>query len=318
MQLQRRTGLGIFLALSGGLLISIDIPVIRLAESDPWLFMFMRGFGLSFVLGMVLIFARKWTDTPSNPFADRDFVDVGVLFGVSSIFFTISVFNTSTANLVFILAFNPMIAALFAWKMIGERPSLPTWIAIAMTLVGVLIIVNDGLQAGTYFGDLAALATATCLALSLTRARQSGKDLSLSGCLGGMVTALFALPLLIMNFEMPGSTFWILLNVFVLVPLAGFTLTLAPRYIPAPQVAIFFLLETVLAPIWVWLIFAEIPTRNTLIGGSIVLIAIAGHTIVQLMRSQKLDQAPKAAAATPLDSTSNANKPTTANSHLAS
>ena len=133
-----------------------------------------------------------------------------------------------------------------------------------------------------------------------------------------MITALFALPLMLLNLEVPGSSAWLLFNVLVLVPLAGFTLTLAPRYIPAPQVAIFFLLETVLAPIWVWLIFADIPTRNTLIGGAIVLIAIAGHTIIQLMRSGTVDQAPSAAAATPLDSTSIANRPTTAKSHLAS
>ncbi len=318
MQLQRRTGLGIFLALSGGLLISIDIPVILLAEGSPWMVMFMRGFGLSLVLGMILKFAPDWTETPHNPFADRDWVDVGLLFGVSAIFFTLAVFNTSTANLVFILAFNPMIAALFAWKIIGERPSLPTWIAIAMTLVGVAIIVGDGLQSGSYWGDLAAFVTATCLALSITRARQSGKDLSLSGCLSGMVSGLFALPLLILNFEMPGSAHWLLLNVLVIVPLAGYTLSLAPRYIPAPQVAIFFLLETVLAPIWVWLIFADTPTRNTLIGGAIIMTAIAGHSIIQLLRSKSIDYAPSAAATTPLDNTATANNPTTANNHLAS
>ena len=282
MEIQTRAGLGIFLALLGGLAISIDIPIIRLAESSPWVVMFMRGIGLSSVLGLILIFARNLTETPPNPFGDRNWVEVGILYGISSILFTVSVFNTSTANLVFILAFNPMLAALFSWWLFGERPSLITWLAIFFTMVGVAIIVAGGLETGTLFGNLTSLATAAVLALSLTRARQSGKDLSLAGCLGGMITALFALPMAIVHFEMPGVPLWLLLNVFVLVPISGFALTLAPRFIPAAQVAMFFLLETILAPIWVWLIFAEIPSVATFIGGTIVLLSIAAHSFWQL------------------------------------
>lgn len=283
MQPQTRTGLGIALALLGGFLISIDIPLIRLAESDPWFYMVMRGLGLACVLGAVIKFGAHYTDTPKNPFNDKNFVEVGILYGIASIFFTISVFTTSTANLVFILAFNPMLAAIFAWVLIGERPKLVTWLAIFATMIGVIIIVSDGLKTGNWMGDLTSLIAAIVLAYSLVRTRQSGKDLSLSGCLGGMVSGLFALPLAIVFSGMPGAPWWIALNVLIFVPLSGFSLTLAPRYIPAPQVAIFFLLETVLAPIWVWLIFAETPTDKTLLGGVLVLGAIAGHSLWQLL-----------------------------------
>ena len=245
--------------------------------------MVMRGLGLTLVLGAAIKFGVRFTDTPKNPFNDKDFVEVGILYGLSSIFFTLSVFTTSTSNLVFILAFNPMLAALFAWWLIGERPSLVTWIAIFTTILGVVIIVSDGIETGNWLGDLTSLATAILLAFTLVRTRQSGKDLSLSGCLGGMVSALFAFPIALMYSGMPGAPLWVALNVLILVPLSGFTLALAPRYISAPQVAIFFLLETVLAPIWVWLIFAEIPSNQTLLGGIIVLTAIAGHSIWQLL-----------------------------------
>jgi len=284
LPLQTRTGLGILLALCGGFLISIDIPIIRLAESNPWVVMFMRGIGLSSILGLILVFRKNWTDTPDNPLDNAYWVEVGILYGISSILFTLSVFYTSTANLVFILAFNPMIAALFAWWLIGERPDRVTWMAVILTVAGVSIIVGDGLKGGTWFGDMTSLGAATVLAYSLTRTRQSGLDMSLSGCLGGAIAALFALPLVIANFEMPTVPAWLIFNVFVLVPAAGFTLSLAPRFIPAPQVAMFFLLETILAPIWVWLIFAETPSDNTLIGGAIVLCALTGHSIWQLKK----------------------------------
>ncbi len=269
----------------GGLLISIDIPVIRLSESDPWMFMFLRGTGLAITLGFIILFLPQYTQSPKNPFRDRWFVEVGILFGISSICFTIAVFNTSTANLVFILAFNPMLAALFAWKLIGERPSLITWAAIFATIVGVGIIVNEGLKGGTFWGDVAALIAATSLAFTLVRTRQSGKDLSLSGCLGGMISATFAFPIMLLNPIMPGEPLWLVFNILILVPLASFVLQLAPRYIPAPQAAIFFLLETVLAPIWVWLIFADVPTYQTLLGGGIVLSAILAHSAWELTRA---------------------------------
>ncbi len=285
LQLQYSPKIGIFLALFGGLIISIDIPVIRLAGADPWIFLVARGFGMAIVLSSVLIFAKKWTDTPPKPFSDPDFVKVGILYGLSSIFFTLSVFYTSTANLVFILAFNPLIAALLAWYIIGEKPRLSTWIAIAFTAIGVAIIVGEGIEAGTGWGDLMAFATAFVLGWSVVMARKSGKDMSLAGSLGGMVAGTFALPMAILTFKVPEIPAWLLFNGFVMAPLAAFALSLAPRYIPAPQVAMFFLLETVLAPVWVWIIFSEIPTNRTLLGGLIVLAAITFHSALQLRRS---------------------------------
>lgn len=285
MQLQRKPLTGILLALAGGLIISLDIPVIRLGEAAPWLFIACRGFGMALVLGLILLFARNLTDTPPKPFHDTDFVIVGTLYGLSSILFTTAVFTTSTANLVFILAFNPLIAAMFSWWLIGERPSLITWIAIGLTIVGVSIIVADGVETGTVFGNILALLTAIVLGLSIVKTRQSGKDMSLAGTLGGLIAGLFALPMVILTAQWPNAMGWVLLNALVMAPAGAFALSLAPRYIPAPQVAMFFLLETILAPVWVWLIFAETPTNQSLIGGGVVLLAITFHSAIQLRRS---------------------------------
>ncbi|MEM7291109.1 MAG: DMT family transporter, partial [Pseudomonadota bacterium] len=134
----------------------------------------------------------------------------------------------------------------------------------------------------SFFGDVVALLTAITLGLSVVRARKSGKDMSLSGTLGGLVAGLFALPIALTYSAMPGAPGWLLFNSLLMAPAAAFALSLAPRYIPAPQVAMFFLLETILAPIWVWLIFSETLTLNTMIGGAVVLLAIGTHSYVQL------------------------------------
>ena len=292
MQLLVRPRLGIALALLGGLVISLDIPVIRLALSDPWTFMFFRGFGMSLILGAILVFGRNLTNTPPSPFRDNDFVAVGILYGLSSIFFTLAVFTTSTANLVFILALNPLIAALMAWLLIGEKPGWATWVAIVATIIGVAIIVVDGVESGTTHGDVFAFMTAVMLGYTIVRTRKSGKDMSLAGSLGGLITGLFALPIMLAAGRIPGNISWLLLNAFLMAPVGAFALSLAPRFIPAPQVAMFFLLETVLAPIWVWLIFSEQPSNMAMLGGFIVLIAIAFHSIVQLKRGDRNREAP--------------------------
>ena len=282
--LESRPQKGLALAFTGGLALSFDIPLIRLAGSDPYMVMGLRGLGLAIILW---IYWRFWADRsgmPGDMLSDRDFLMVSTLSGIGNIFFTMAVFNTSTANVVFILAFNAMIAALLSWKMIGERLGRHTWAAIIATLAGVLIIVSDSLTTGNWIGDLFALGTAGLLALSLTITRRSGKDLSLAPGFGGAVSALFALPTVLMFSAMPEAPVWLIIDAFVLVPIAGITLWLAPRYISAPQVALFYLLETVLAPLWVWFVFTEIPSTAAFIGGSIVIVAIGGHTLFELLR----------------------------------
>ena len=78
---------------------------------------------------------------------------------------------------------------------------------------------------------------------------------------------------------MPQAPQWLLANGLIVVPIAAWCLALAPRYIPAPQVAMFYLIETVLAPVWVWIVFAETVSGATLAGGSIVLAAILAHSL---------------------------------------
>ena len=103
---------GILLGLVGGLVLSFDVPVIRAAGGTPWLLLLVRS------LLPIPIYLVIWKtlpalhDTPRNPLRSITWVKVGIVYGLSQICFTTSVFNTSTANLVFILAFNPLLAAL--------------------------------------------------------------------------------------------------------------------------------------------------------------------------------------------------------------
>ncbi len=278
--------IGTMLGVAGGLLLSFDIPLIRLALTDPFVFMVSRGLVLLITSLVIWRLMKERSGFPLKPLADPDFVLVGTCYGIGSIFFALAVFNTSTAKVVFILAFNPMIAAVLAWLLIGERPDRVTWLAIISTIFGVSLIVGDGLGGGTTFGDLMALGTALSLAIAIVSTRRSGKNLALAPAFGGTLSGLFALPLVVAYSAWPGDLKWLLVNLAIVIPFASFALALTPRYVPAPQTAMFYLLETVLAPIWVWYIFTEVPSERTLAGGTIVLVAILFHSAWQLQRER--------------------------------
>jgi drug/metabolite transporter (DMT)-like permease len=281
---------GAALGFVGGFVISFDIPMIRLAGADGWSSLAIRASCLALIFIPLAIIAHRRARREGRSIINRDWLEIGALYGLSNILFTFAVFSTSTANLVFILALNTLLAALFAWLMIGEKPATATWAAIGATIVGVLLIVGDGFGHGTTFGDLCALGAALSIAFLLVRTRKSGGDMSLAPGFGGIVALAFALPVALMYSPMPQAPEWLLANGLLVVPIAAWCLALAPRYVPAPQVAMFYLIETVLAPVWVWMVFGETVSTMTLIGGTIVLAAITAHSLWS-MRTERSTKA---------------------------
>jgi drug/metabolite transporter (DMT)-like permease len=148
--------------------------------------------------------------------------------------------------------------------------------------MGVAIIVWDGLIANTYVGDLLALGVAICMAITLTVARMSRRNVIASLAIGALASAVVAMPL-VEPTDLPQVNWaWLALNALLIVPAALTLLAIGPRYLPAPEVAMFFLAEVVLTPIWIWLIFGELPTFNAFLGGLVVFATLLGHSVWRL------------------------------------
>lgn len=277
---------GLLITGIGGLALTVDIPLIKLSSGEAWSVLMARS-GTTF-LAALIIWAVWRTITPSAPklVPGRTGIVVAALYGLGSVFFITAVYNTTTANLVFILAFVTMFAALLSWLFLGERPQNGTLIAMAAMILGILIIVWDSIGSGNLFGDLMAALSALTIAAAITISRHSGEDMGFTSLVG------VVLPFAVAAF-MVGSTgfridepWWIILNGAVVTPLAVFCLATGPRFITGPEVAMFYLLETVLAPVWMWLIFTETPSRNSLIGGVILIVALVAHSVWQLVRGR--------------------------------
>ncbi len=270
---------GIMLSFLGGLLLSFDVPLLKLSGADTWTIIYVRGTMLFIAMFLFWLFANRLRDNKTRFINGKTGYVIAILAGVANIMFVASISLTSVANVVFILAFNPMFAGLLGRIFLNERLGLATWIAIGCSLSGVLLIVADGLQLGTWRGDLLALGVAIIMAASLTIVRYSGTNQSLSAGAGHLLSAVVAAP-----FALPGSLTaagwgWMAINGFLIAPAATALLLIGPRYVAAAIVGMFFLLETVLTPIWMWAIFAEKPTTTSLIGGVIVIASLIAHSL---------------------------------------
>jgi drug/metabolite transporter (DMT)-like permease len=277
---------GLALAFTGGMLLTFDAPLLKAAGADLATMIFVRG--LMFTAGMAAMWwLWGWARGERTPFFNgREGLIMGVIFWIGNMLFMSAITYAPVANVVFILACNPMLAALLAYVFLGERISLPTAAAILVAAAGVLIIVWDGLSAGGWFGDVLALGCAVSVAISLAYARSVKKDLATSGAMGAFLAALTAAPFaqpLALSTE---GYAWLALNGLALMPLSTAMLILAPRHLSAPEVALFFLLESCLTPVWMWFAFAQAPSLAVLIGGAVVIAAIFALSTWRLLAAR--------------------------------
>ncbi|WP_292894808.1 DMT family transporter [Nitratireductor sp.] len=278
---------GLALTAFGGMALTIDIPLIRLADGDPWPILMVRS-GLTVTVALIVwLIWRAFSRNVPPLVPGRVGLVVACLYALSALCFITAVYNTSTANLVFILAFNSMFAALLSWLFLKERPKPVTLMAMGAMLIGVLIIVGGGIGAGNLFGDVMALGAAFLLATAITITRGSGRDMGFAALVAVALPFIVAVVMTVQTGYRIEAPWWIILNGTVIMPISFFCLSNGPKYISGPEVAMFYLLETVLAPVWVWLIFSEVPSSATLIGGTILIVTLIAHSLWQLHSGRK-------------------------------
>ncbi len=274
---------GMLLAFTGIMFITPDSLLIRLANIDSWNLIFYRGFipFLTILIGLLFIYK-------SNLF--KKILDNGwhglvyiLSFSIISILFVISIENTNVANTLVMIALAPMLSAIISLIFLKENPDQKTWVAIIITTLAVIYIFYGSIDTGDFLGNFLGLIVATGLAVNAVVIR-SAKKISLvpSAMFGKLVVALFSL-IFVDQLKLENNDLFIipLMCVFcIAIPFV--CVTLAPRYITAPEVNLFFLLETIFGPLWVWLVIREQPSIETIIGGSIIILTIAVHSIFVL------------------------------------
>jgi len=276
---------GMLLAFTGIMFITPDSLLIRLANIDSWNLIFYRGFIPFLTILIALLFtykSRLFKQILDNGLHGLAFI---LTFAITSIVFVISIENTNVANTLVMVALAPMLSAIISFFFLKENPDQKTWIAIIITTIAVIYIFYDAVDSGDFLGNLLGLVCATGLAVNAVIIR-SAKKISLlpSAMIGKLVVALFAL-LFVDQIKLENNDLFIIpIMCVVCIAIPFVCVTLAPRYITAAEVNLFFLLETIFGPLWVWMVIKEQPSMETIIGGSLIIITIAIHSALALKK----------------------------------
>ena len=277
---------GSLMAFVAVMFITPDSLFIRLSNVETWSLVFYRGI-IPFILvfiGMLLIYRLKFFNLlKSNGYYGLAYV---LTFSVTNIAFVVSIQNTNVANTLIMIATAPMLSAILGSFFLKENPDKKTWVAIFITFFAALYIFYDSIKLGNFFGDILGFVAAMGRAVGAVIIR-SAKKLNLvpSAVVGKLIIALFAM-LFVKDYSLNNNDIYIVPLMCVMCVAIPFVLvTIAPRFITAAEVNLFFLLETIIGPIWVWLIIKEQPTPETIVGGAIIVLTIATHSFLKLKKS---------------------------------
>ena len=277
---------GSLLAFIAVIFITPDSLFIRLSNVDTWGLVFYRGIIPFFTvfLGMLLIYKLNFFKILFSS-GYHGLIYVGT-FSVTNITFVVSIQNTNVANTLVMIATAPMLSAILGSIFLKEPPDKKTWISIIITFLSVIYIFSDSLKLGNFYGDILGFITAIGLAVGAVTIRSAkSKNLVPAAVVGKLFVATFAL-FFIESFVLEDRDLIIVPLMCILCVAIPFVLvTIAPRFIPAAEVNLFFLLETIIGPIWVWLIIKEQPSVETLLGGAVIITTIAIHSFLKLRNS---------------------------------
>jgi len=277
---------GSLLAFIAVFFITPDSLFVRLSNIDTWGMLFYRGAIPFFVVltGLLIFYKKNFFKVLFSMGIHGIFY--ALIFSITNITFIISIQNTNVANTLVMIAMAPMLSAVLGGIFLKEMPDKKTWTAIIITFGAAVYIFYDSMQLGNFFGDLFGLITALGLAIGAVIVRSAkSKDLVPAAVIGKLMVALFAVSF-VKSFELVETDIIIVPLMCVMCVALPFVLvTIAPRFISAAEVNLFFLLETIIGPVWVWLFINEQPTLETIQGGLIIILTIGIHSFLKIKNS---------------------------------
>ncbi len=285
--LQRLSGQskGILLATIGVFLLSPDSLLIRWIQLDLWTLMFLRGLFMGLTLLLLNLLLRAGRKRRHGLFQlDRPAWLFTALMTVSSMFFVAAVQTTSIAHTLIIVGATPVVSALLGWLLLRERVGSSTLWTIGIVVIGLGFVVYDDSRS-SLLGDL--YAAIACLLWSgnfiLMRLTRTPSHLSMM-TVSGFVLALAAWPLAQFGNIQPWQWGLGVASGF-LVGFSFWLITLAPKYIPAAEVAVFMPLESVFGSLLAWWLLDEFPGWISLTAGLVIILAIMFNSYVQIRKT---------------------------------
>ena len=247
-----------------------------LSQADGFQILFFRSLSLCLIVLMVCCLRRKVTPLIFLKSIDKNDFLIGSSLSLAFVCYVFAMLYTTVASTLLILSATPFIAAIIGWLWINERPRSITWIAMAFAIVGIYFMVRSGYQLGNSFGNLLALLSGFWFALMLVMARHVRKNDILGGTFVGGAICIFIGAIMALFFgtglKVTTQDLLIILGMGAFGIGIGITLvTWGASHVPAAEVSILVLIESVLGPVWPWLFLNEAMTLSEILGGTLVL-----------------------------------------------
>jgi drug/metabolite transporter (DMT)-like permease len=287
----RTSAKGILITGTGAVVLSFEGVIVQLLDSGPLTILLWRGPLMA--AGFVGIFWLGWARGGGLWRGLRAVGGIGVLaaalFAADNVLFIVALTRTSVANTLLILSAAPVFSALLGRVVLGDRVGGRTWAVIAAVLAGVAVILfgslGGSLGGGALLGDLAALGAAVSIAGTLVLIRRArGVVMLPSMALGALAAAVAVAPFADPRIGGASDLALLVLLGLVVAPVAFGCIAIGPRYLPAHEVSLLMLLETVLGPVWAWAALGSAPAASTLAGGAVVVFALVTNSVLALRR----------------------------------
>src|SRR5436190_5688918 len=264
------------------------IFVRNVASTDGWEIVFWRSMFMVVFLFSVLAAWHRGKVWSKIRAVGAPGVLAGALLATTFFFFILSMMRNTTANTFVLMSTGPFFAAIFGSLFLAERVPLRTWVAISVALVGATLMFADGLDAGRTVGNLLALGVAIVFALNVVvmRRMHATVDMVPAVMIAGLISIAVALPFAL-PLELSGRDLALLAPMgCIQLGLGCLLMTRATRTLAAGEIGLLSLVETILAPLWVWLGTGERPSALALAGAAVILGALIANEWIGLRRAR--------------------------------
>ena len=276
---------GLALTSLGVFIMSLESLFIKFTTISPFLFSFYIGIFMFISMISTFIFKEKAVLKKALTTNLPMMIVCAILMGTSNIFFITAVKTTTVANVVIIFSTAALFSALFAYLFYKEKITKNIIIASFFMFVGLFIIFNDKLEIGSIEGNIYALLCTAFFATSyVILSRYKEMDRFILTAFSGLalsIIAFFFCDELAIDFK----TLTVVMIMGLLIsPISRVLLGTGAKYIRASEVSLLMIIETIMAPIWVWIFLNEVPSSYTFIGGSIIIATLIINSIYTLKK----------------------------------
>ena len=276
---------GLALTSLGVFIMSLESLLIKLTTISPFLFSFYIGIFMFISMLTTFVFNKKEYIKTALSKSFFMLIICATLMAISNIFFITAVKTTTVANVVIIFSTSALFSALFAYLFYREKISKNIVIASFFIFFGLFIIFNDKLEMGSFLGNIYALLCTAIFSISFVLlSHYKEMDRVILTAFSGLalsILAFFFCDELMIDFK----TLLILMLMGLLIsPLSRVLLGNGAIYISASEVSLLMIIETIMAPIWVWIFLDEVPSFYTFVGGSIIIATLIANSLYSLKK----------------------------------